>query len=83
MEVRAKRGFGRTHMKIYMTSLRAPRAGPRSRLTATHARSDAPCSLCPSLAPETEVLAALGAQHLQLHHFLRLLRLELAGGRRR
>eukprot|EP00966_Prymnesium_polylepis_P319992 7376401-Prymnesium_polylepis.1 len=25
-----------------------------SRLTATHARSDAPCSLCPSPAPETE-----------------------------
>eukprot|EP00966_Prymnesium_polylepis_P070957 1648341-Prymnesium_polylepis.1 len=54
-----------------------------SRRTATHGRNDARSSLCPTTAPAIEALAALGGQQLQLHHLLRLLRLEHAGSRRR
>ena len=46
--------------------------------TAANTRSDARNPPCPTVAPRTELLDALGVQHHRQHLLLRHLRLELA-----
>eukprot|EP00966_Prymnesium_polylepis_P249898 5777032-Prymnesium_polylepis.1 len=61
-----------------------PNTHARQLTTDCHTRAQRRAQLAlPHTSTSNEVLAALGAQQLQLHHLPRLLRLEHAGGRRR